>query len=61
MQGSIVIHSWFPTFEPLAKSPGDRHYEFRWPSGAMACSEGVAASHTTYPPTRILGVKYLFS
>jgi hypothetical protein len=29
--------------EPLAKLPGTRHYGFRCPFGAMACSEGVAA------------------
>jgi hypothetical protein len=35
--------------EPLAKLPGNRHYGFRCPFGAMACSEGVAAFYTTYP------------
>jgi hypothetical protein len=40
----------FLTCEPLAKLPGNRHYGFRCPFGAMACSEGVATFHTTYPP-----------
>jgi hypothetical protein len=35
--------------EPLAKLPGKRHYGFRCPFGAMACSEGVATFYTTHP------------
>jgi hypothetical protein len=51
----------FLTCEPLAKLPGNRHYGFRCPFGAMACSEGVATFHTTYPPHPYFGHKILVS
>jgi hypothetical protein len=34
--------------EPFAELPGNRHYEFRCASGALACSDGKAAPG--YPP-----------
>jgi len=52
--GGYLRHS-----EPLGELPGNRYYGFRCPSGAMACSEGVAASDTAYPPHPYFGRKFL--